>query len=97
MVRIYVCWRAHFSEQLSIDAVREGQTGLLVDPTDPSAVAGVVIRLLTGRQFAARLGQAGSQWVRRERTWEATVAAVMSHLSIEGNSAVVSGKGHDRE
>jgi len=65
------------------DAVRDGETGLLMDPTDLNVVAGAVIHLLTDGEFAARLGRAGREWVRRERTWEATVAAVMSYLPGE--------------
>ncbi len=41
------------------DAVREGETGLLVDPEDVGAVAVLVRGLLTDREEAARLGAGG--------------------------------------
>ncbi|NTV29134.1 MAG: glycosyltransferase family 4 protein [Candidatus Omnitrophica bacterium] len=46
------------------DAVAEGESGLLVDPEDPSAVAGAVSRLLSDSALAARLGEQGKKRVR---------------------------------
>jgi phosphatidylinositol alpha-1,6-mannosyltransferase len=43
----------------ALDAVLDGETGLLVDPLDPLAVAGAVTRLLLDRALASRLGEAG--------------------------------------
>jgi phosphatidyl-myo-inositol dimannoside synthase len=43
----------------ALDAVLDGQTGLLVDPTDPAAVAAAITRLLLDGELAARLGEAG--------------------------------------
>jgi phosphatidylinositol alpha-1,6-mannosyltransferase len=43
----------------TLDAVLDGQTGLLVDPLDPLAVAGAITRLLLDRELASRLGEAG--------------------------------------
>lgn len=48
------------------EIVRDGDTGLLVPPRDPSALAAAVIRLLTDSALAARLGAAGLEFVRRE-------------------------------
>jgi phosphatidylinositol alpha-1,6-mannosyltransferase len=42
------------------DAVLDGETGLLVDPTDPRAVADAIARLLLDRELARRLGAAGA-------------------------------------
>jgi phosphatidylinositol alpha-1,6-mannosyltransferase len=44
----------------ALDAVVDGETGLLVDPTDPAAVAGAITKLLLDSDLAARLGQAGA-------------------------------------
>jgi phosphatidylinositol alpha-1,6-mannosyltransferase len=44
----------------AVDAVVDGETGLLVDPTDPAAVAGAITELLLDRELAARLGGAGA-------------------------------------
>ncbi len=41
------------------EAVRHEQTGLLVPPSDPSALAAAIERLLAGREEAQRLGRAG--------------------------------------
>lgn len=43
----------------ALDAVRDGETGLLVDPRDPVAVADAVSALLLDEQLAGRLGAAG--------------------------------------
>jgi phosphatidyl-myo-inositol dimannoside synthase len=43
----------------ALDAVIDGETGLLVDPTDPAAVAAAAIALLSDRDRAQRLGAAG--------------------------------------
>ncbi|GEM_PF-39665 len=52
------------------EAVRDGITGLLVNPTDPDAIAAAVIRLLTDPGLAERLGRQGREWVVREMTWD---------------------------
>jgi len=52
------------------DAVREGETGYIVDGRAVSAVADRIITLLSDRDLAAKLGQAGRSWVEREWRWE---------------------------
>jgi len=52
----------------SVEAVIDGQTGLLVDGRDPGDVAQAVIRVLSDRRLAHRLGQAG-QARARTMTW----------------------------
>lgn len=44
------------------EVVREGVTGLLVPPGDAAALAGALVRLLTDRGLAERLGAAGGPW-----------------------------------
>ena len=46
------------------DAVVHGETGLLVDPEDPLAVADAVGELLAEREVAERLGRAGAERAR---------------------------------
>lgn len=48
----------------AVDAVLDGTTGLLVDPTDPVQVAHAITRLLTDRGLAAQMGAAGSDRAR---------------------------------
>jgi phosphatidyl-myo-inositol dimannoside synthase len=45
----------------ALDAVADGESGLLVDPTDPQAVADALSALLLDRELAARLGRAGAE------------------------------------
>lgn len=52
------------------DAVREGETGLLVDPTDAQAVAAAISTLLTDRSAAARLGDGGRRAVETHFNWD---------------------------
>jgi len=52
------------------DAVIDGKTGLLVDPYDVDEIAAAIIRLLTDRELAWRLGENGRQRVEQELTWE---------------------------
>jgi phosphatidylinositol alpha-1,6-mannosyltransferase len=48
----------------ALDAVIDGRTGLLVDPTDPKAVADAIVRLLLDRELARALGRAGAERAR---------------------------------
>jgi phosphatidyl-myo-inositol dimannoside synthase len=48
----------------AVDAVADGESGLLVDPTDPGAVASAITRLLLDRDLARRLGAAGAERAR---------------------------------
>jgi phosphatidylinositol alpha-1,6-mannosyltransferase len=52
------------------DAVREGETGLLVDPTDLKAVAGAVERILGDPVLARKLGDGGRQAVESYFNWD---------------------------
>ena len=52
------------------DAVRDGETGLLVDATSVEAVAGGVRRLLRDRELSHRLGAAGREAVESYFNWD---------------------------
>lgn len=52
------------------DAVRDGETGLLVDPESPAAVAAAVNRLLTDEPLRRRMGAAGRKAVATYFNWE---------------------------
>jgi phosphatidylinositol alpha-1,6-mannosyltransferase len=45
----------------ALDAVLDGETGLLVDSTDATALADVIARLLLDKELAKRLGAAGAE------------------------------------
>lgn len=56
------------------EAVRDGETGLVVDGTDPLAVAGAVGELLDDPVRRRGMGIAGRVWVERRWSWDAVVA-----------------------
>jgi phosphatidylinositol alpha-1,6-mannosyltransferase len=55
-------------------AVRDGETGVLVDAERPDAVAEEVARLLDDPALRARLGAAGRQAVERHNNWDRVTA-----------------------
>jgi phosphatidyl-myo-inositol dimannoside synthase len=75
----------------AVDAVSDGETGLLVDPADPSAVAAAIVRLLLDDGLARRLGAAGAERARR-LAWPAIVEQVrtvlLEQLDASGGTAV---------
>lgn len=62
------------------EAVREGETGLVVDGTDVTAVAGAVGDLLADPDRARVMGAAGRAWVEREWRWEIFAARLRALL-----------------
>jgi phosphatidylinositol alpha-1,6-mannosyltransferase len=63
----------------ALDAVVDGETGLLVDPTDHLALASAATRLLLDRDLARRLGRAGAERA-RSFAWPAICAQVEALL-----------------
>ncbi len=55
------------------DAVRDGETGILVDPDDPRAVAAAINRLLADPERRERLGAAGRKAVESYYNWDRVV------------------------
>ncbi|MDJ0953323.1 MAG: glycosyltransferase [Acidimicrobiia bacterium] len=55
--------------------VRDAETGLLVPPGDPAALAAAIERLLDNPEYAEKLGQAGSELVAADYSLEAMVRA----------------------
>jgi phosphatidyl-myo-inositol dimannoside synthase len=68
----------------ALDVVVDGETGVLVDPTDPRAVAAAISALLRNPERAEALGRAGAaraaqlQWPAISQRVEAIVCAVAS-------------------
>ncbi len=58
------------------EAVLDGETGLIVEPENPAALARAIVRLLTDRELAARLGASGRERVVRELNWERAASQV---------------------
>lgn len=69
----------------ALDAVIDGETGLLADPTDHLAVADAIVRLLLDRRLARRLGEAGAAraaelaWPRIAKRVEAVLLEQLAH------------------
>jgi glycosyltransferase involved in cell wall biosynthesis len=52
------------------DAVRDGETGILVDPEQPAAVAAGISRLLADEPLRRRMGAAGRRAVETYYNWD---------------------------
>jgi phosphatidylinositol alpha-1,6-mannosyltransferase len=52
------------------EAVREGETGLLVSPDDPVTLARALLLLLNDADLRNRMGNAGRRWVEEEMNWD---------------------------
>ena len=63
------------------DAVKDGVTGILVDPLKPEEVSGAVVRILEDPALAASLGEAGHRRATTEFTWERVIGRILSALS----------------
>ena len=55
------------------EAVHDGETGFVVDPDDPDAVAAALQRLLGDQLLARRLGQGGRQAVETYYNWDRVI------------------------
>jgi glycosyltransferase involved in cell wall biosynthesis len=65
----------------ALDAVVDGETGLLVDPTDHVAVADAISSLILDPELAERLGRAGERRA-REHSWP-VIARRVEDLLLE--------------
>jgi phosphatidylinositol alpha-1,6-mannosyltransferase len=62
------------------DAVRHGETGLVVDGGDPAEVAAALVELLGDPERARKLGAGGRDWIAREWSWDLVAARFRSLL-----------------
>ncbi|MGH9689644.1 MAG: glycosyltransferase, partial [Candidatus Acidiferrales bacterium] len=63
------------------DAVVDGVTGFLVDPSSSEEIAAAIVRILSSPDLAARLGNQGRERVLREFTWPRAAARIREILS----------------
>lgn len=62
-----------------VDAVEDGENGLLVPPNDPNALANALLRVVENEQLAMSLGEAGRERARKLFSWESVADR---HLEI---------------
>jgi phosphatidylinositol alpha-1,6-mannosyltransferase len=62
------------------DTVRHGETGYLVDPYNPVAVAARIVQLLTDQVQATSMGAAGRTWVEQDWSWDRSGAVLRELL-----------------
>ena len=65
------------------ERVRDGETGLLVEPGDAPALASALMKLMKDPDLALRMGLAGRQRVLEEFTWPATARRMAARISAE--------------
>jgi phosphatidyl-myo-inositol dimannoside synthase len=63
------------------DAVRDGDTGVVVDGRSLDAVANAVTGLLVDRAQATAMGERGREWVTRDWSWDRSVALLREWLA----------------
>lgn len=61
------------------EMIRDGQTGMLFRKGDVASLADVLGQLMADRDLRDRLGRAGREWVKSERTWNG-VGALAARL-----------------
>ncbi len=66
------------------EAVRDGETGIVVNPEYPSAIADALADLLLNPTRADNMGRAGAKWVHDEWTWDAMASRLRDLLSATG-------------
>ncbi|WP_232664320.1 FkbM family methyltransferase [Pseudonocardia sp. TRM90224] len=66
--------------------VFEGETGRLVPPEDPHALAGGVIELLRDQAAAGRMGAAGAAWLASEASWKRVAERVDEGFDRAGST-----------
>lgn len=54
----------------AVEAVRDGETGLLVPPNDPGVLAQALLRLLRHPELRRQMGTTGRQWVEEKMNWD---------------------------
>ncbi|HEY1271824.1 MAG TPA: glycosyltransferase, partial [Terriglobales bacterium] len=58
------------------EIIRDGETGLLVPPDNPTVLAQSLLKLLRGPELASRIGAAGQQRVRNDFSFERMIEEV---------------------
>jgi phosphatidylinositol alpha-1,6-mannosyltransferase len=70
-----------------VDAVVDGETGILVDPDSHAELADAVVGLLADPERAARMGSAGRERVLRELRYERIAAGILEAIAPSAGHA----------
>ena len=65
-----------------VDAVVDGETGLLVDPLNTEEISVALVKLLTDESLAERLGQRGRKRVEKELSWEKVTERILGVMKL---------------
>lgn len=72
------------------EIITHGETGLLIDPKNASAIANAIIYLLKNKDVGDRLSEQGNKLIKEQYTTEIIAKKIMKILvDIQGNSKVV--------
>lgn len=69
------------------DAVRDGETGLLVPPRDPQALAQAIVRLLRDPALARQMGERGRQLSEETGSWDGIASTARQAYTGAGGAA----------
>jgi phosphatidylinositol alpha-1,6-mannosyltransferase len=64
------------------EAVVDGQTGFLVDPSNTADLGDAIFRLYSDRDLALRLGLEGKHRVEREFTWDRLTEKYLNEFTV---------------
>lgn len=65
------------------DAVRDGETGFLVEPDNPSEITDALLRLLRDPVLRQKMGRTGRHFVETERTWNHTAERILPYFDAK--------------
>ncbi|MCK4262075.1 glycosyltransferase, partial [bacterium] len=65
-----------------VDAVVDGETGLLVDPLNTEEISVALVKLLYDESLAERLGQRGRKRVEKELSWEKVTERILGVMKL---------------
>jgi len=66
-----------------VEIVRDGETGLLVEPGDIKGLADAIVRLLSDVQLCRRLGKGGKATVAKHYAWEVVTRSLLAAYGEE--------------
>ncbi len=67
----------------AVEAVRDGETGLLVPPDNPEALAQTLGKLLADDDLRQKFGGAGRRWVEAEMNWDRSAQRLARMLDLD--------------